>query len=158
MLSLILADLSEHKVLELWANKFGFTATIGVIFTLLIAGKFFHHAFQRRGLVFGFLILPPAIISGIIGLCITSISVYVDATFTDEMLNGLSYVKSNLTSFVFASLVLGNSFTFHAYLLIGFILISSYIYYFDLCYCRFNLFAYIITTYYITWHRYINIT
>lgn len=52
---------SDHNNLESWFNKFGATAVIGFIATLLIFGKLLHHVFQFRGLVFGILIVPPVV-------------------------------------------------------------------------------------------------
>jgi hypothetical protein len=78
----------EHSDLEEWAKLFGGminvlnvviivhniapfiigTAILGFISTLLIGGKFVHHVFQRRGLIFGIFIVPPALLSGLLGL------------------------------------------------------------------------------------------
>ena len=63
----------EHENLEEWAKNYGGTAILGLICTLLIGGKFFHHVFQRRGLVCGSLIIPPAMISGVLGIFLTRI-------------------------------------------------------------------------------------
>jgi hypothetical protein len=52
---------AKHASLEAWAKKFGGTAMLGFICTLLIAGKFLHHAFQQRGYLCGYLIVPPAV-------------------------------------------------------------------------------------------------
>jgi len=78
----------EHSDLEEWAKLFGGmnatfysrtfifhsfinvvgTAILGFISTLLIGGKFLHHVLQRRGLIFGIFIVPPALLSGLLGL------------------------------------------------------------------------------------------
>lgn len=91
--------------LESWAKKFGFTATFGFIGTLLIAGKVLHQVLQKRGLIFGYFIIPPAIISGILGL--TLCAIFSNSCMTTDLLEGLEYTKSNLTNFVFAALILG---------------------------------------------------
>ena len=57
----------EHKNLEEWAKNYGGTAILGFICTLLIGGKFLHHMLQRRGLVCGALIIPPAMMGGVLG-------------------------------------------------------------------------------------------
>jgi hypothetical protein len=61
-------DQLEHANLEEWATNYGGTAILGFICTLLIGGKFVHHIFQRRGLVCGALIVPPAMMSGVLGI------------------------------------------------------------------------------------------
>ena len=63
-----LMESAEHAELEEWARVFGGTAILGFISTLLLGGKFLHHVFQRRGLVFGLAIVPPAMLSGLVGL------------------------------------------------------------------------------------------
>ena len=100
-------DTSEHADLELWARKFGGTALLGFISTLLLSGKFIHHIFQRRGLVFGLLVIPPALISGIIGLIWFSGMEIVDPIMAADMRDGLEAMKFNLINFVFAALILG---------------------------------------------------
>jgi biotin transporter BioY len=71
-------DAEDHEALETWAQKFGGTALLGFICTLLICGKFLHHAFQQRGLVFGYFIVPPALISGLLGLVWCSVMAKFD--------------------------------------------------------------------------------
>ena len=61
-------DNIEHKNLEEWAKNYGGTAILGFICTLLIGGKFLHHMFQRRGLICGALIIPPAMMGGVFGM------------------------------------------------------------------------------------------
>lgn len=95
--------------LEVYAKRFGGTAIIGFICTLLIAGKFTHHMFQRRGLVFGSLIIPPAIISGLLGLLFFIILGYFDEKLALDLTEGLEVVKVNLVNFVFGALILGLS-------------------------------------------------
>jgi hypothetical protein len=68
----------DHKALELWTQKFGGTAILGFLCFLLILGKFLHHAFQQRGRVFGVFIVPPAMISGLLGLVWFSVMNEVD--------------------------------------------------------------------------------
>ena len=65
-------DRAEHASLEEWAKNYGGTAILGFICTLLIAGKFLHHMFQRRGLVCGALIIPPAMMGGVFGTSYSS--------------------------------------------------------------------------------------
>lgn len=57
----------EHKNLEEFARGYGGTAILGFICSLLIGGKTLHHMFQRRGLIFGYLVVPPAMLSGVLG-------------------------------------------------------------------------------------------
>ncbi len=97
----------HHETVEEWAKMFGGTAILGFISTLLISGKFVHHIFNRRGLVFGIFIIPPAIISGLLGLVFFSFFEFFDAEMTSDLRTGLSAVKGNLINFVFASLILG---------------------------------------------------
>jgi biotin transporter BioY len=98
---------SEHADLEEWARKFGGTAILGFISTLLLAGKFLHHIFQRRGLVCGLVVAPPALLSGLIGLLWFSTMEYLDPIMTADMRLGLEALKGNLINFVFAALILG---------------------------------------------------
>jgi hypothetical protein len=63
-------SINDHDILENWTKKYSGTAILGFLCTLLILGKFFHHIFQLRGLVFGLFIIPPALISGFIGIYI----------------------------------------------------------------------------------------
>jgi hypothetical protein len=97
----------EHTALEEWARKFGVTAILGFISTLLLSGKFLHHILQRRGLIFGVLVIPPAMISGLIGLLWFSTMEFFDPVMTTDMGSGLESMKSNLINFVFAALILG---------------------------------------------------
>jgi hypothetical protein len=60
----------EHSKLEEWAQNYGGTAILGFICTLLTGGKVLHHMLQRRGLICGALIIPPAMMSGVIGTLI----------------------------------------------------------------------------------------
>ena len=100
-------NMIEHTHLEEWAVKLGGTAILGFICTLLIAGKFLHHVFQHRGLVCGYLIVPPAMLSGLLGLLWFIAMDYVDPVFTRDLGDGLSGVRINLINFVFAALILG---------------------------------------------------
>lgn len=97
----------EHTDLETWAQKFGGTAILGFISTLLLAGKFMHHIFQRRGLVFGVFVIPPALLSGIIGLVWFSGMEFLDPIMTLDLRLGLEALKGNLINYVFAALILG---------------------------------------------------
>lgn len=97
----------EHHHLEAWATQLGGTAVLGFICTLLIAGKFLHHVFQYRGLVGGFMIVPPAMLSGLLGLVWFCIMDFIDPMFTNDLGEGLSGVRTNLINFVFAALILG---------------------------------------------------
>ena len=104
---------------------------------MLIGGKCIHHMFQRRGLMFGlfvsssflliyhlFLLLtffkskklyhdieykvvPPALLSGVLGLIWFCIMDRVDPELTSDLSMGLEALKGNLINFVFASLILG---------------------------------------------------
>eukprot|EP01035_Chromulina_nebulosa_P022300 gene22300-28882_t len=97
----------EHSDLEEWAKLFGGTAILGFISTLLIGGKFVHHVFQRRGLIFGVFIVPPALLSGLLGLIWFAIMELFDPWITADMRSGLEAIKGNLINFVFAALILG---------------------------------------------------
>lgn len=97
----------EHKHLEDWALKLGGTAILGFICTLLVAGKFLHHVFQHRGLVCGIMIVPPAMLSGLLGLLWFSLMDTIDPVFCKDLGDGLSGVRTNLINFVFAALILG---------------------------------------------------
>ena len=97
----------EHHHLEAWATQLGGTAVLGFICTLLITGKFLHHVFQFRGLVFGCAIVPPAMLSGLLGLLWFSIMSFIDPVFTNDLGDGLEGVRVNLINFVFAALILG---------------------------------------------------
>jgi hypothetical protein len=101
------AESAEHADLEAWARKFGGTAILGFISTLLLSGKFIHHIFQRRGLIFGVLVIPPVLISGLIGLVWFTGMEFLDPIMTADMRLGLEAMKGNLISFVFAALILG---------------------------------------------------
>lgn len=98
---------AEHTDLETWARKFGGTAIFGFISTLLLAGKFLHHILERRGLVFGTLVIPPALLSGLIGLIWFSSMEFLDPIITADMRLGLEAIKSNFINYVFAALILG---------------------------------------------------
>eukprot|EP01032_Pedospumella_encystans_P008275 gene8275-9841_t len=100
-------DSKEHADLEAWAQKFGGTAILGFISTLLLSGKFLHHILQKRGLIFGFFVIPPALISGLIGLVWFCGMEYLDPLMTTDLRLGLEAMKGNLINFVFAALILG---------------------------------------------------
>lgn len=100
-------ETAEHANLEAWARKFGGTAILGFISTLLLAGKFLHHISQRRGLVCGLVVVPPALLSGLVGLLWFSGMEYLDPIMTTDMRLGLEALKGNLINFVFAALILG---------------------------------------------------
>jgi Na+/glutamate symporter len=100
-------DHDEHVRLEEWAKNYGGTAILGFICTLLILGKFLHHVFQRRGLICGTLIIPPSLLSGILGLIWFAIMDKVDPEMTGDLGSGLESIKMNLINFVFAALILG---------------------------------------------------
>jgi hypothetical protein len=99
----------EHsqQSLEDWARSFGGTAILGLICALLIAGKFLHFVLQRRGLIFGYLVVPPSIISGIIGLLWFMIIDRIDPVMAEDLRSGIEALRRNLVSFVFAAFALG---------------------------------------------------
>lgn len=97
----------DHERLEVWVTQLGGTAVLGFICTLLIAGKFLHHVFQHRGLVCGLLIVPPAMLSGLLGLLWFCVMDWIDPVFTNDLGSGLAGVRMNLINFVFAALILG---------------------------------------------------
>mmetsp|Transcript_37893 Transcript_37893/g.38579 ORF Transcript_37893/g.38579 Transcript_37893/m.38579 type:complete len:787 (-) Transcript_37893:26-2386(-) len=97
----------EHDRIEEWAKKYAGLALMGFLCTLLIVGKFVHYIFLNRGLICGIFVIPPALISGIIGLIWFAIMDKIDPVMTDDLAAGLEMMKSNLLNFVFASLMLG---------------------------------------------------
>lgn len=99
----------EHDRIEEWAKKYAGLALMGFLCTLLIVGKFVHYIFLNRGLVCGILVIPPALLSGIIGLVWFAIMDRIDPVMTDDLAAGLEMMKTNLLNFVFASLMLGLS-------------------------------------------------
>ena len=107
MRGLLGLDSLEHAELEEWAKLFGGTAILGFISTLLIAGKFVHHISQRRGLMFGWLIAPPVIVGGLLGLVWFSVMEVIDPLMTKDLREGLEAITNNLVNFVFAALILG---------------------------------------------------
>lgn len=104
-------EITEHDIFESWALSFGGTAILGFLSTLLILGKLSHHLLQRRGLISGFLVVPPAILSGLIGLAWFAIMECFDSKLADDLEYGLKNLRTNLVNFVFASLILGLSCT-----------------------------------------------
>ena len=98
-----------HEHLEEWLMKFSGTALLGYLCSLLICGKGLHHMLQRRGLVFGFFIIPSCILSGILGTFIMTLLYRFDTKLTDDLTHGLSLVHKNLLNFVFSALMLGIS-------------------------------------------------
>lgn len=63
------------------------------------------------GLVFGYFIIPPSIMSGILGLIWFSIIEMFDPLMTSDLRSGLDALKGNLINFVFAALILGTATT-----------------------------------------------
>ena len=63
--------------------------------------------YSMIGLVFGYFIIPPSIISGILGLVWFSIIEMFDPMMTSDLRAGLDALKGNLINFVFAALILG---------------------------------------------------
>lgn len=59
------------------------------------------------GLVFGYLIIPPAILSGVLGLVWFSVIEHFDPLMTADLRSGLEALKGNLINFVFGALILG---------------------------------------------------
>ena len=98
---------SDHQVLESWALKYGVSTVLGYLCSLLLAGKAAHHVFQHRGLLFGCVLVPPVLISGMLGLVIFSILDHFDRQIASDLQVGLSVLKTNLINFVFATFVLG---------------------------------------------------
>eukprot|EP01031_Cornospumella_fuschlensis_P024600 gene24600-29719_t len=92
---------------EAWARSFGGTALLGVISALLLAGKLTHHICQRRGLLFGVLVVPPVLISGILGLIFLITLDHIDPIMAGDVRVGLESLRRNLVAFVFAAFALG---------------------------------------------------
>eukprot|EP01041_Mallomonas_annulata_P000361 gene361-661_t len=97
----------EHDRIEEWAKKYAGLALMGFLCTLLIVGKFVHYIFLNRGLICGIFVIPPALLSGIVGLIWFAIMDKIDPVMTDDLAAGLDMMKSNLLNFVFAALMLG---------------------------------------------------
>jgi hypothetical protein len=57
--------------------------------------------------VFGYLIIPPAILSGVLGLVWFSVIEHFDPLMTADLRSGLEALKGNLINFVFGALILG---------------------------------------------------
>ena len=62
---------------------------------------------MHLGLVFGYFIIPPAILSGVLGLVWFSVIEHFDPLMTADLRSGLEALKGNLINFVFAALILG---------------------------------------------------
>lgn len=102
--------IEAHQIeLDTWILRFGGTAVVGYLCTLLIIGKYIHYLMQKRGLFLGFLVVPPALLSGIIGFIIFSIIRHTDDILSFNFSEGLDVIKLNLVNFVFAALSLGLS-------------------------------------------------
>eukprot|EP00601_Ochromonadales_sp_CCMP2298_P030629 CAMPEP_0173332564 /NCGR_PEP_ID=MMETSP1144-20121109/4420_1 /TAXON_ID=483371 /ORGANISM="non described non described, Strain CCMP2298" /LENGTH=516 /DNA_ID=CAMNT_0014277457 /DNA_START=53 /DNA_END=1600 /DNA_ORIENTATION=- len=99
--------ISEHADLEDWARQYGGTAILGFISTLLLTGKVLHYILQKRGLIFGSLIIPPAMLSGLVGLIWFTGMEYLDPIMTSDLRGGLEALKANVIIFVFAAYILG---------------------------------------------------
>lgn len=97
----------DHKHLEAWAVRYGGTAVIGYLCTLLIIGKGLHYFSQKRGLFLGHFVFPPVLLSGILGLSIFAIMAGIDEDMSVQFSGGLDVLKTNLVNFVFGALALG---------------------------------------------------
>ena len=98
---------SEHLRLEAWAKSYGVLGLLGFLSTLLVAGKLLHHLLLFRGYVMKYFIIPPALVSGVIGLLWLSAMKKVDSAMAKDLLDGLDSLKLNLINFALASLTLG---------------------------------------------------
>ena len=95
----------DHSNLRAWANRLSPSVIFGFICTLLILGKTFNYVFQRRGhAMFGFLIIPPALLSGLFGLFFLFFLDWFDSEVSNDLVLELDGFKINLQNFVFASL------------------------------------------------------
>ncbi|RYG69369.1 hypothetical protein EON64_02875 [archaeon] len=92
---------------EAWARSFGGTALLGLISALLLVGKLTHYVCQRRGLLCGLLVVPPVLISGVLGLLLLVTLDHVDPIMAEDVRVGLESLRRNLVSFVFAAFALG---------------------------------------------------
>ena len=100
----------DHVQLEKWAVDLGITAIVGFVCTLLLLGKVLHHActaHRKNGRFLGILVMPPAVLSGILGLaCLLAVSA-MDPVLAVDLDDGLEAVVRNLSTFVFSALILG---------------------------------------------------
>jgi Na+/glutamate symporter len=98
---------SEHLRLEAWAKSYGVLGLLGFLSTLLVAGKLLHHLLLYRGYVMKYFIIPPALISGLIGLMWLAMMKVVDPAMAKDLVDGLDSLKLNLINFALAALTLG---------------------------------------------------
>jgi hypothetical protein len=98
---------SEHLRLEAWAKSYGVLGLLGFLSTLLVAGKLLHHLLLYRGYVMKYFIVPPSLLSGLIGLMWLAMMKAVDPAMTKDLLDGLDSLKLNLINFALAALTLG---------------------------------------------------
>jgi hypothetical protein len=97
----------EHNRLEEWAKTYAVLGLLGFLSTLLICGKLVHHLLLYRGFVCRVAVVPPAVVSGIVGLIWIFILDMCDELITADLTSGLSSLKITLVNFVFASFALG---------------------------------------------------
>eukprot|EP00605_Chrysophyceae_sp_TOSAG23-4_P000184 GSChrysophyteH1.ASY1.ANO1.218.1 assembled CDS len=97
----------DHAALEKWALELGVCALLGFICTLLIVGKVIHHIFQRSNKFLGILVMPPAVLSGTLGLISMLVINRFDSVLADDLNNGLETVVANLQNYIFSALILG---------------------------------------------------
>ena len=80
---------------------------LGFVCTLLIIGKVIHFKTVRNQLFLGFIALPPAVMSGVLGICSLAIIKSTDPVLAGDLQDGLERLVSNFHSFIFSSLILG---------------------------------------------------
>ena len=97
----------EHNRLEEWAKTYAVLGLLGFLSTLLIGGKLVHHILLYRGFVCRVAVLPPSVVSGIIGLIWIFVLDMCDQLITADLTAGLASLKITLVNFVFAGLSLG---------------------------------------------------
>ena len=90
----------DHAALEKWALELGVCALLGFICTLLIVGKVIHHIFQRSNKFLGILVMPPAVLSGTVGLISMLVINSFDSVLADDLNNGLETVVANLQNYI----------------------------------------------------------
>ncbi len=98
---------ASHLELESWALTYAPVAILGFVCSLLIIGKVVHFKGLRNHLFLGFLAIPPAVMSGLIGIAALASIQSVDSVLSEDVRQGLERLVTNFQSFMFSSLILG---------------------------------------------------
>jgi hypothetical protein len=111
---------TEMLMLENWVKRFGATAIMGFICLLLLGGKFIHYNCCVRmsgggpngsgagtGSGMGFVVIPPALLGGLLGLIVYIIISTFNSELAVDIRTGISSLRINLVNYLFAALTLG---------------------------------------------------